>query len=62
MMNFDIDTDVTIEQEQIRRDVHDHEVFLSFTDDVHAYAFEEWLKDAGFSSFKEWLVKHGGRF
>ena len=43
----------------IAREIHDHEVFLSFMDDSQAEAFIDWLGEHGVKSFQEWTIKHG---
>lgn len=40
--------------ESVRRDIHDHEVLLSFNADEHAELFREWWKETGWKQFKAW--------
>ena len=44
--------------EEVTRHSHEHEVFLSFTDDDGAIAFEEWWNTEGPRAFNEWLAAH----
>lgn len=40
---------------EITRDIHEHEVFLAFNSDEHAYAFEEWWLAEGQFLFTDWV-------
>lgn len=40
--------------ESVRRDIHDHEVLLSFNADEHAELFREWWNETGWKQFKAW--------
>ena len=41
---------------QIDREIHDHEVMLSFNSDDHAYAFDEWWGQEGQQQFLGWVT------
>ena len=58
MSKFFEQKDVSIE-EQIIRDVHHHEVLLSFNDDDQAEAFCDWWSGDGISAFEKWCKKNG---
>lgn len=38
----------------IEREIHEHEVFLSFTNDEDAYNFYDWWADEGEHLFNKW--------
>lgn len=44
--------------ERIERDIAEHEVFLSFYDDIGAEAFHEWWEEEGSARFREWCEKN----
>lgn len=44
---------------EIVREIHDHEIFISFNCDHEAVAFHEWLHLAGFKAFEKWAIKTG---
>jgi len=50
-------TEVSISDEKT---VHfaEHEIYMSFTDDEGAEAFEEWWNEAGALNFQQWINKH----
>jgi len=39
-------------QKQIDREIHEHEIFLSFNSDDEAQHFHEWWNMEGFDSFE----------
>lgn len=47
-------TDYTSDR-QINRDIHDHEIFLAFRNDVDALYFSEWLEREGMMLFQKFL-------
>jgi len=40
---------------QVTRDIHEHEILISFNDDADAVRFDKWWGDAGFELFGEWI-------
>ena len=38
----------------IERDIHEHEVFISFVNDEDAVLFHEWWQAHGWKAFKKW--------
>lgn len=38
------------------RDVYDHEVYMSFTNDGGGYAFNDWWSEVGRQHFKDWCA------
>jgi hypothetical protein len=49
-------------KERITRDIHLHEVFLSFNCDVQAEAFCDWWTGEGIEAFEEWTKDNGGNY
>lgn len=47
-------TDVTLNR-QITRDVHEHEIFMSFLNDEDAAFFDEWWNGDGSVLFQKFL-------
>lgn len=45
------------ESREITREVHEHEIFLSFTDDKDAELFSEWWNTKGWPAFEKWAAK-----
>ncbi len=45
----------------IRREIHEHEVYMSFNGDDDATNFREWWDDAGAAAFLAWLGKRGAK-
>jgi hypothetical protein len=45
--------------DQIRREIHEHEVFMGFGNDDDAIAFREWWDDRGAALFQQWLCMEG---
>ena len=45
-------------KDSVERFVAPHEIFLSFTSDLGAEAFEEWLSKEGFNRFKQFCLKN----
>ena len=45
--------DYTFERD-FHRDIHEHEVFISFNNDSGAEAFMEWWWDKGEKAFNKW--------
>lgn len=41
----------------VTRKVEDYEVFLGFSDDWEAVAFEDWWNGPGFKAFAAWVHK-----
>ena len=50
---FDKDNNVDFPK-TITRDIHDHEVLLSFNDDSQAECFLDWWRDEGLDMFKSY--------
>ena|GEM_PF-6748267 len=46
------------ERSEITRKINNHEVFLSFNSDEHAYAFHDWWGVEGGERFIEWLTEY----
>lgn len=40
---------------QITRDIYEHEVLLSFRNDLGAYLFDEWWNSSGKVEFERWV-------
>ncbi len=40
---------------EIKREIQEHEVLLSFVSDMDAAAFQEWMSDTGKEAFMLWL-------
>ena len=38
----------------IDRDIHEHEVFLSFVNDEDAMHFDDWFRNEGLMAFLSW--------
>lgn len=53
MRDFFEETDVSLPDQIIRR-IGEHEILLSFNDDVQAYAFSDWWYSVGIKKFKKW--------
>ena len=47
--------------EEIRRDIHEHEIFLSFVDDEGAILFDDWWYTEGEKAFQEWAALEAGK-
>ena len=45
-------------QREIKREVHENEIFIYFNSDYQAEAFQDWLYSAGMMAFGEWLEAH----
>jgi hypothetical protein len=43
---------------EVRCPVAEHEVFLSFNDDVDAVMFDDWLHTEGFNHFRLWRARN----
>jgi len=43
---------------EIDRSIHEHEIFLSFVNDVDAEMFNDWWNTDGFKAFEKWATKH----
>lgn len=54
-MNYDIKEDVTTE-------MADHEVLISFGNDVHGIAFREWITGEGMKQFERWFSENEEKF
>ena len=39
---------------EIRRNIHEHEIFMSFVDDEGAELFDMWWRKEGNKAFQEW--------
>lgn len=53
MSKFFTPNDVNI-SDQVVVNIADHEVLLSFNDDAHGYAFNDWWDSEGIKSFEKW--------
>lgn len=47
---------------EVRYDIAEHEVMLSFNDDEAALAFHEYWEEVGKISFNKWLKRHEDYF
>lgn len=45
---------------EIRRDIHEHEIFLSFVNDEDAALFAEWWHGGGAVLFQKYVNKQRG--
>ena len=56
-----LDTSYTM-PDQIKRDIHDHEIMLSFNSDVGAVIFHEWWVTEGEAAYQAYAEKHAENF
>ena len=54
-------TRVDIDQNEMRitKDLAEHELFLSFVDDVGAEKFCDWWHEVGSEQFGDWMLEQG---
>lgn len=48
--------------DDIRREIYQHEVFITFNGDEHAEMFRDWLNDRGWGDFASWVAQHGAEY
>ena len=41
--------------DELRRNIHEHEIWFSFVDDYGAEKFDEWWNTEGHSLFVKWV-------
>lgn len=50
------DVEVSLERDTVVR-LADHEILLSFTNDIGAVAFDRWWHEIGHAQFEKWSAK-----
>lgn len=43
---------------KIEREIYPHEIYMAFTDDEGAYAFQEWMDEEGLARFNQFCQEY----